>query len=114
MLRISGGGDTTRNDYWLVDAEVVWCVQALVTTEVAVQEHDAWLHHVLRQLLQLVAGACPAGRTHALHVLRALVRHAALGARAAPLLQDVLCAALRAFDARSWPVTIPHTCTYCA
>ncbi|KAF9808887.1 hypothetical protein SFRURICE_000933 [Spodoptera frugiperda] len=69
-----------------------------------IQEHDAWLHHVLRQLLRLVSDpACPAGRTHALHVLRALVRHAALGARAAPLLQDVLCAALRAFDARSWP-----------
>ncbi|KAJ8720431.1 hypothetical protein PYW07_012474 [Mythimna separata] len=83
-------------------AGVPFIIQALVTTEVQVQGNPLCFHGCIAELLQLSATGSAEARGHALHVLRALFRHAALGERVAPHVAAGLVAALHAFDAHSW------------
>ncbi|KAJ8719855.1 hypothetical protein PYW08_012030 [Mythimna loreyi] len=83
-------------------AGVPFIIQALVTTELQVQGNPLCFHGCITELLELSASGSAEARGHALHVLRALFRHAALGERVAPHVARGLVAALHAFDAHSW------------
>lgn len=75
-----------------------------MTTELQVQGNPVCLQKCMSSLLELSALGSGATREHALHVLRALFRHGALGERVAPHVARALLVALHAFDAHSWAV----------
>uniref|UniRef100_A0A2A4K9T3 tRNA (32-2'-O)-methyltransferase regulator THADA n=1 Tax=Heliothis virescens TaxID=7102 RepID=A0A2A4K9T3_HELVI len=83
-------------------AGLPFMIQALVSTEVQVQGNPLCFHECMSCLVSLCACGSARARGHALHVLRALVRHAALAQRVAPYVAPALLAALQAFDANTW------------
>nr|XP_049700713.1 thyroid adenoma-associated protein homolog [Helicoverpa armigera] len=83
-------------------AGLPFMIQALVSTEVQVQGNPLCFHECMTTLLSLCTCGTPRARGHALHVVRALVRHSALAQRVAPYVAPAMLAALKAFDANTW------------
>ncbi|XP_050344494.1 thyroid adenoma-associated protein homolog [Nymphalis io] len=83
-------------------AGLPFMIQALVMTELQVQGNPAGFDACAARLLRLAGGGAAGARRHALHVLRALLRDRALGARAPPAAPAALLLALRGFERRSW------------
>lgn len=75
-----------------------------MSSELQVQGACTGLTDCMQTLLQLAAEGLPEVRTHALNIVRALVRHAALHEHVAPHVGGALLAALHGFDGDSWAV----------